>query len=620
MVLFSLTASRSGAGVCLSFVSVAGALCALSEVHAQTPTSMPPIVVTASRTPMRVDQALADVTVIPREAIEQAGAQNLPQFLSQQAGVQVSSSGGLGMASSIFLRGMEARHTLLLIDGVRYGSATVGTPIWENLPLALIERIEIVRGPMSGLYGSDAVAGVIQVFTRKGQTGWHPHAALTVGTDQLRQTGAGVAFGQGVIDGAVDLQHTQTRGFSATQPQAPFDNYNPDRDGFHQDAASARLGLAWGSGWRADAHMMQSDGISQFDDGVGADARAKLRAQVAGVAVKGQWAPAWGTVLRLSRSADDYATIESSSPYSLGAVATVQRQFSWENTRPSPVGEVLVLAERVQQNVSRDGAPFAVSERTIDGVALGLQGQRDLHQWQANVRHDRNSQFGSQVSGAVGYGYQFMPAWRVAGSLGSSFVAPSFNQLYYPGFGNPNLVPEEGLHKELSLRWALSSQALKLTWFDNRIRGYISSGPAPVNVPRTQINGLSLSHSLTWGLASLETTIEHVDPHNVTPGANWGKQLPRRAQDSVKISGEVKQGAWQWGGVFNAYNQRFDDLANTVRVGGFATLDLRADWQVAREWRLGWRLNNVSDKRYETVYGYNQPGREAQMTLRYSGL
>jgi vitamin B12 transporter len=619
----SMASSWPRAGARLSFVSIAVGTLWGGVAHAQ-PTvpgsSMAPVIVTASRTPQRVDQTLADVSVIERGDIESAGVQNLPQLLARQPGVQVSSNGGLGASSSVFMRGLESRHTLLLIDGVRYGSATLGTPSWENLPLSLIERIEIVRGPLSGLYGSDAVGGVIQIFTRQGEQGVRPHAEATIGSNRFSQVGGGVSWGQGPLNGAVQVQHAETRGFSSTNPKVQFGNFNPDRDGFRQDAATARLGVKLGGGWQANANVLQADGNLHFDDGPSADSRAKVRSQVLGVAVQGPVTPAWGTVLRLSRSSDDYHTLANSSSSGLGNIGTVQRQFTWENSVPSPVGEVLLLAESTQQNVSRPGPAFAVSERTINGVAAGLNGQRGPHTWQANVRHDENSQFGEQTNGSLGYGHNLTPAWRVAGSVASSFVAPSFNQLYFPGFGNPSLQPEEGNHKEVSVRWAVPAQQVKLTYFDNRIRGYISSGPSATNIPRTRIDGVSLSHSVGWGAVTLETTLEHIDPRNVTPGANDGKQLPRRSQDSLKVAGDVSQGAWRWGGSLGAYGERFDNLANTLRVGGYATLDLRADWQASREWAVGWRLNNLADKRYETVYGYNQPGREAMVTLRYSGL
>ena len=222
-----------------------GALCCLgvaSFTSVQAQNNLSPVVVTANRVPTRVDQSLAEVTVIDRAALDRSAGRTLTELLAQQPGVQMTSNGGLGKVSSVFLRGTESRHTLLVIDGVRYGTATAGTPSWDNIPLDSIERIEIVRGPMSSLYGSDAVGGVVQIFMRKGQAGLHPTANITAGSHRYGQVAGGVRFGQGDWDGSVNAQHTRTDGFSATNSRASF-GFNPDDDGFKQTSATLQLGL-----------------------------------------------------------------------------------------------------------------------------------------------------------------------------------------------------------------------------------------------------------------------------------------------------------------------------------------------------------------------------------------
>ncbi len=579
------------------------------------------VVVTGTRTPTRVDQNIADLTVIDRAQIDQATGRTLAELLAQQPGVQFSSNGGLGKSSSVSLRGLEARHTLLLVDGVRYGSATLGLPAWD-LPIEAIERIEIVRGPLSGLYGSDAVGGVVQVFTRNGTPGMHFDASATSGSNRYAQATGGLRFGQGAFDGSVQLQHTETRGFSSTNEHAQFGNFNPDDDGFRQDSGNLRLGWQVGGGWRVDARLLHSDGVTQYDDGVGPDSRAGLRSEVLAVDVGGPFSADWRSGVRVSRSIDAYTTLASASTFTtLGTTRTVQQQISWENTVNTPFGAAVLLAEHLQQTVSAPGVPFVVSKRSIDGVAAGLNGNAGAHSWQANLRQDRNSQFGSQAAGMLAYGYALSANWRAGASYGTSFVAPSFNQLYYPGFGNPNLLPEEGKHAELSLRWAHEGQQLRAAYFDNRIRGYISSGPAPTNIPRTRIDGFSVSYETRQDQWSFAASADHVDPRNDTVGNdNHGKQLPRRAKNSAKASADVNLEQWNMGGTVNAFDHRFDDVKNNLRLAGYATLDVHADWRVAREWTMGMRLNNLAGKTYETVYGYNQPGREAYVTLRYSGL
>ena len=470
---------------------------ALSQTPGASPSSADvgaaeAVLITATRTPQRVDRALAQVSVIDRARIEAATGRTLAELLAGQSGVQTWSNGGLGKAASVSLRGLESRHTLLLVDGVRYGSATLGTPSWDNIPLDAIDRIEIVRGPMSGLYGSDAVGGVIQIFTRRGQQGFHPDVSATVGSHSDREVAAGARFGSGAFDGSLRLQHRRTDGFSATTAQAQFGNHNPDDDGFDQTSVNARLGLRLGD-WRADATLLQSKGTSRFDDGPGVDTRAALRTEVISAQLAGPVAGAWRTSFRASRSRDDYDTLASTRASSLGNIGTTQTQFSWENQIATPLGTALALAERVQQEVTRPGAPFAESERTVTGLALGLNGEAGAHGWQANLRRDRNSQFGNQTTGSLGYGYALTDTLRATASFGTSFVAPSFNQLYFPGFGNPNLLPEEGRQRELGLVWRNGPVTSRLVYFDNRIRGYISSGPLPTNIPRVKVDGISAS-------------------------------------------------------------------------------------------------------------------------------
>jgi vitamin B12 transporter len=578
------------------------------------------VVVTAARQPMRVSQVLAEVTVLTRADIDNAAGRSLSELLSRVAGVGFSSTGGLGANSSVFLRGLEARHTLLLIDGVRFGSATVGTPSWDNLPLESIERIEIVRGPLSGLYGSDAVAGVVQIFTRQGREGVRSHGSLALGSHRYGQASAGVSVGRGDFDGAVQLQHTQTRGFSATNPSVPFGSFNGDDDGFRQHGGSAQAGWRFAPGWRAGVRMLYADGVSQYDDGPGTDSRARLRSEVMSVEVAGPVQTGWRSLLRWSRSRDAFDTLSSASMFSsLGVIATVQQQIAWENTVTTPLGTALLLAEHTRQTVRRPDTPFTVSERSMNAVAAGLQGEQGIYNWQANLRHDRNSQFGSQTTGSLALGADVAPSWRIGASIGTSFVAPSFNQLYFPGFGNPSLLPEEARQGELSLRWLGDGQQWRAAWFDNRIRGYIASGPAPTNVPRTRIDGLSLSYDAKLANWTLGASAEHIDPRNDTADSpNHGRQLRRRPRQTVRLAADVDVGAWRFGGSWMALGERYEDAANSQRLAGFATLDLRADVKLAPGWTLGLRLNNVVDKARETALGYNQPGREALVTLRYA--
>jgi vitamin B12 transporter len=616
MSLFVRARARSAVAAAFPFLGLGVSPIALAQASTASPAET--VVVTATRTPQRVDQALAQVTVIDRARIEAASGRTLAELLAGESGVQSWSNGGLGKNASVSLRGLESRHTLLLIDGVRYGSATLGTPSWDNIPLDAIERIEIVRGPMSGLYGSEAVGGVIQIFTRRGQQGFHPEFAAALGSRSYGELAAGARFGSGLVDGSLRLQHRRTDGFSATNPKLPS-NYNPDDDGFDQTSVNGRIGLRLGD-WRADATLLKTEGTNHYDDGAGVDTRAALRTEVMSLQLAGPVTSAWRTSVRASRSRDDFETLASASAFStLGTIGTTQTQFGWENQINTPLGTALVLAERVQQEVERPGTPFAVSERSVTGLALGINGEAGAHGWQANVRRDRNSQFGGQTTGSLGYGYELAPGLRATASFGTSFVAPSFNQLYFPGFGNPNLLPEEGRQREVGLVWRNGPVTSRVAYFDNRIRGYISGGPLPTNIPRVKVDGISASVDAVLGAWTLAGSIDSIQPVNATEGtANFGRILPRRVQDSGRLAVDWRGGGFTLGGSLQAFGERFDNANNSTRLGGFATLDLRAEWAFARDWVLAAKLNNAGGKTYETVFGYNQPGREGFVTLRWA--
>jgi len=271
--------------------------------------------------------------------------------------------------------------------------------------------------------------------------------------------------------------------------------------------------------------------------------------------------------------------------------------------------------ESVRQSVDSSTA-YAVTERTIRSLLLGLTGESGPHHWQANLRRDDNSQFGAATTGGLGYGLDLGSAWRVTASHGTSFVAPSFNQLYYPGFGNPNLQPERGRSSELGLRWTGSTQSVKLTAFDNRIRGFFDPTNPAAAISQARIEGQSLAWEARWTNVTLNAGVDLLRPRNESNGLH----LPRRADRQLTLAASQRIGAADWGATLLALGERFDDSANTPakRLPGYATLDLYGNYRLRPEWTLEGRVNNLAGRVYETAYGYNQPGRQVFIGLRYA--
>jgi len=594
-----------------AFIGLAGvwaAAPAAANPEAATPGALSPVVVTATRTPVPSDQLAAQVVVIERETIEQAQGQTLAALLQQAAGVQISSNGGLGKASTVFLRGTEGRHVLLLIDGVRYGSATLGAPNWDNLPLAAIERIEVLKGPAAALYGSDAVGGVVQIFTRRVQEGFHPHAGVALGAHGHRAANAGVAGGQGRLQYQFGVTTLREDGFSATNPSVPWSLHHPDADGFAQDALNASLRFEPATGWLLSVHGLVASADNQFDSGPGAfEVRGLTTTRVFGLGLERTWAVGARTHLRLSRADDLTRSLESAT--SRAHFDTQRTHWALQHDHPTGLGTLTVGVEQSSERVDSSTA-FTVRERDIDGVFVSLQGSAGPHAWQASARRDDNSQFGSADTGALAYAFEFAPGWRVRAAHGTSFKAPSFNQLYWPGWGNPTTQPERGRSSEVGLSYAFGSQSLQLTRFEQRIRGFITAAPTVTNVPRVQIDGWNLVWQGSADDWRWRTDLELLEARNRTPGANFERQLPRRAEQQLTLSLERAWGdAWWLGAHALLQSERFDDTANTQRLPGYGRLDLSAEHQLSSDWRLQLRLNNVGNKRYETALGYNQPGR-----------
>ena len=571
------------------------------------------VVVTGSRQPQALDDTISDITVIDREQLEAQGTRTLGEVLARVPGIQRSANGGPGTASSIFIRGAEARHTLLLIDGVPYGSATLGTPVWDTLPLEQIERVEILRGPAAALYGSSALGGVVQVFTRQGAQGFAPNAALRLGSQGTDEATAGFAGGQGPWTYALQGQHFHTDGFSATNPKVPFGNYNPDDDPFRQASLSGRLRFKFDDNWSLNTGLLFSDGLVHFDDGPGRDSRTAQRTAQFSTSLEGRVREGWTTTLRIAANTDTSDAIEAA--FLPSNFQTHAQQGLWQNDVATPLGTLLAGLEGVRQSVDSSTA-YAVTERTIRSLLLGLTGESGPHHWQANLRRDDNSQFGGATTGGLGYGLDLGSAWRVTASHGTSFVAPSFNQLYYPGFGNPNLLTERGRSSELGLRWSGASQSVKLTAFDNRIRGFFDPTNPAAAISQARIEGQSLAWEARWTNVTLNAGVDLLRPRNESNGLH----LPRRADRQLTLAASQRIGAADWGATLLALGERFDDSANTPtkRLPGYATLDLYGNYRLRPEWTLEGRVNNLAGRVYETAYGYNQPGRQVFIGLRYA--
>ncbi len=577
------------------------------------------VVVTATRQQQRADEVLASVEVIDREQIERAGHSTLIDVLRSVPGLRVSSNGGAGANTSVFVRGAESRHTLLLIDGMRVGSATSGQPTMEAIPLEMIERIEILRGPASALYGSEAIGGVIQIFTRKGERGFQPELSAGYGSYGTRKFSAGVSGGVERARYSLRVGEDRTRGYDSR----PVPAHDPDKDGFHNRFLTASLAVGLREHDEVGLNLYRSDGRNWYDVNRTFDSYMDKRLDSFGAHLINEFAPGWRSTLRAGRSLDrSYNRATAAAPSRFN---TRQTQASWQNDIDLPMGTLMAAFDYTKSEVDST-TRYRVNERTVKAWLLGWSAAIDAHSVQANVRRDDNSQFGGKTTGLLSYGYAFSPQWSVRGSIATAFNAPTFNQLYWPMtsltsfHGNPNLKPERALNRELGLRWSGAIQSLDLTYFDNRVRDLVGSNPIhslrgqQINIAEARLRGGELAYSVLFDALTLTAGVDYIDARN----EQSGKRLQRRAPWSGFVRIDYSAGAWAYGVDVNGQSQRFDDAANTQRMGGYGLVDAYVHYRIDPDWRVELRANNIFDKHYELARGYATPGASYFVGVRYA--
>lgn len=592
-----------------------GAACS----HACAVETMPDVVVTATRTAQSADATLASVTVITRQDIEHLQAQSLPDVLRGIAGLTISNNGGAGKATSVFLRGTNADHVLVLVDGIKIGSATLGTASFQDIPVAQIERIEIVRGPRASLYGSEAIGGVIQVFTARGGGKPVPSVGFTAGSHGTYNSQAGMSGGgeQGWYSARVSLQNTT--GFNACRGSLVAGCYviEPDKDGYHNTSLGLRGGYRLDNGATVDVNALRANSFSKSDGSIFAGNETRAVQQVLGGELKVAPLQAWTMTLRGGQSRDD-SDLFFDGLY-IDRYNTRHDMLSWQNDFALGDDQLVTAGLDYQRDGIESSRAFAQTSRSNRALFGQYQGGFGAHSVQASLRRDDNQQFGGHGTGGLGYGYEISETMRFSASCGTAFKAPTFNQLYYPGFGSATLRPELSRSVEAGLEGRGAFGKWSLHAYRTNISDMIGFDPltfAPVNINTARLQGLEGQLQTTLAGWDASGTLTLQDPRQ-TSGVNDGKLLNRRATEAARIELAREFGAYRFAGSLYAEGRRFDDLANTQRLGGYGLVDLRVEYRLAADWLLRGRIDNLLDKRYETAQYFNQPGRGVYLTLDY---
>lgn len=577
--------------------------------ESEAPKNIGTVQVTANRIEQPVEETLASVTVIERIDIERSQSPDVLDLLSRQAGIDIVRTGGPGSANTVFMRGSNSKHTLVLIDGLRVNSAVQGLFDFAHLPLSQVERIEIVRGPRAALWGSDAIGGVIQIFTRD------PKAAFVearAGSYGRRGADAGFAIGREGMRFGAAFGHDRLEGFSATNPASV--SYDPDRDGYRNTHGNLRFVGDFGS-QRFSATALVADAYVEFDAGV-----SDVLTRQLGFNLQGDLRQDWSHQLAAGVSTEDIRTD------SFGITDFHNRRFSldWLHQFRFAEGQSL----QAGLNWSRDSGESKVDwygeffdeERDNLGLFVAYTGEFGAHTINLSLRHDDNSQFGGALTGNAAWGLRVGETLRLRASWGQGFHAPTLNDLYFPNVygccrGNPDLLPEYSTNEEVGLDWTpAEGHQLGLSVFRNRIRDLIELDAGFVeyiNINRARIHGAELHYGWQRGGFSLDGNATWQDARDLGADAD----LLRRPKRKLNLGADYRfDNGFSLGLDASAVGPRPD--FGTV-LPGYSRFDLRAAWVLSHGWHLEARVENLGDRDYALVDGYDTPGRSGLLRLRW---
>ena len=594
--------------------------------------SFDPVIVTATRNKQDANDVLADFVYIGPEEISEAGQTSITGLLQRQRGVQVSSNGGGGSISSVFLRGANSGQTLVLIDGIRSQSTLSGAPSWQAIPLSIVDHIEIVFGPQSSLYGSDAIGGVVQIITKTGDGPMQVGASAGYG-------GYGTSIVEASIYGSTgDEQKTRyalsatqelSTGFNSIAPNNPSIKYynTTQKIGYVRDGMTGKLSQEWAKGQELGFQMFASRNNSQYPV---YDPTKIVGNQINDVSTyalysKNQINSIWNSLLQISQSYDlGQAIYNTGNPYTSGNPVTNSKQniYTWQNDFNVGPDLFQFVAERKTATVNATSGTLN-QEQDTNSVGASYQLKRGSNLANVSLRNDSITGYGPQTTGGISYGYFFTKEWRANINYGTGFKAPSFYDLYYPLYGVSTLKPEKSKNTEAGIHYETKLYDINLVAYNNSITNLIqyTSGGCPVgypygcasNVASAKITGVSLGGVTRLGDYTLKGSFDQENPID----QSTGYVLARRARQFGNVGVEYKAQAMTVGaeGTFQA--SRYD-YSNTGSMGGYGIFNTYANYAFTKDWSVFGRWNNMFNKSYQLSYGYLTPGSNVFVGVRYA--
>ena len=570
-------------------------------------------VITANRTAEDRKDSTAAVTVFTRADIDRLQPTNVADLLNRVPGVQIQQSGGRGSTTGVFVRGTKTAQTLVLVDGVRVGSASAGGASLQHLNIEQIERVEVLRGARSAVYGSDAIGGVIQIFTRRSAgEGLQARVRVAAGNKGVWERSAGIAGGNQDTRFNLSASLDEMTGFDRTNKSYSSD---ADHDAYRNKAISFSLSHAFNEQLSAGINVLDQRGKTEYDNPFGrsqwplpvpnlpTEPYDKYAVSSTSIFAELQASERWTSRLELGHSED-----KGSSYDKLFAgrddFDTYRDSAAWLNTLAINTQHTVLAGVDYTKDKLHSTEDFEKDSRWNQAVFIQHSYKGEVFGTELGLRHDKNQQFGSEntwnaaLSLPVGQSNEFVLSYA------EGFRAPTFNDLYYPMYGNPNLKAEKSKSYELQLRSQLADTVrLETSIYQTKIRDQIQyQANNDLRNVEARINGFeaSLQHEVFAAQGALNLSL--VDSRD----RKTGHQLPRIAKRTLSYDLDKQFGAFGVGGTWRLASKSFNDAKNNQQIAGFGTMDVRGSWQATQDLGVDLRLANIFDKGYtRAMYSYD---------------
>jgi vitamin B12 transporter len=611
-------------------VAVASLLSPISNLHAQEASTDETMVVTANRFEQDVKDVISPITIVTKEELELSQVKSLPEALRNLPGVQVNSV-GFGQYSSVYVRGNSSRHLLVLINGVRIGSSTAGEANFSNIPLTGVERIEFIRGARAALYGSDAISGVINIVTNYQQGENVKEVRGGMGSHGYYEAGVNVAGGLsestwGKVSVSIDGDSGAVSARSSTDT-TPFED---DKDGYDKASVVAELGHQINESLQVSLQGFYHQGKSEYDktawdsnfvnvEHPNAESESTLY-NIAGKAkyIQGDYLSELTIALNADKGLDSNDMEDDSRFESERNIATWLH--SYQISEQFSLGGGL---EWSKEKVSTTEGTYIKESRDNEAVFVTANYIVDALSTEASIRTDDNDSYGRSNTWQLGAGYALTSSLQISANVGTGFKAPTFNDLYYPDAGNPNLKPEESFGYELGVSGYHETFEWQVTGYKSEIDQLIAWAPVdpnntagdwiPSNVNKAKMDGIE--SSVTFYLDNVSNTFgyDYVDARD----ASTKKQLIRRSKHVGRWNLGYELSKWKFDATALYRGKSYEDADNTKELEAYTLVDFAAAYTFSEKLTVRGRIHNAFDEEYTTQETYNTMGRSYYLNATY---